>query len=292
MYAGINIDLELNQGTNFIHWITLGDFRLSERPDRERASRKGGHPDFKFVDNSGKEYVIEYTRLLNKTLRNLEHFAESHIAIPLQGKLPGTYKLEIMVDQIGRGWITVEMANLIISEIEALIQSGFQDKIYQLSNGFTLQKVREDGNRLVPWLIGMTLPADLHNNDPIARELEKEFHNIVQSSDRKLEGYLGARILLLGLSQSGLDCEFHAQHFKDSQGVMLTWADKEGKTLKNLDYIYLEPGINVWAGSSNNLHVKVFAGHKYIDGKASYYPLLWQRPGNSNPSSLVILSDY
>jgi len=274
-----DLDLELNQGTNFMHWITLGDFRLLERPDRECISRKGGHPDFRFEDKAGKEYVIEYTRLLQKTLRNLEYFAESHIASPLQGKLPGTYTLEIMVDHIGRGWITVEAANLVVSEIMRLMQSDIQSKTGQLSSGFNLHKVSEDGSRLVPWLIGPTLPAELRLDDPLARELEKEFHDIVQSTDRKLDGYTGARILLLGLSQSGLDREFHAQRFINGQGVMLTWADNEGKAVKNLDYIYLEPGINVWSGSSDNLHVKVFAGHKYTESKAGYYPILWQRPG-------------
>jgi len=274
-----DLDFELDQGTNFMHWVTLGNFELLERPDRERVSRKGGHPDFIFKDRVGKEYVIEYTRLLQKYLRNLEYFAESNIAVPLQGQLFGTYTLEIIVDYIGRGWITVEEASRVVTEIMEIMRSDIGSKPRQLSSGFTLRKVREDGSRLVPWLIGPTLPAELQLNDPLARELEREFHDIVQSTDRKLEGYTGARVLLLGLSQSGLDREFHAQRFKDGQGVMLTWANNEGKTVRNLDYIYLEPGINVWSASSNNSHVKVFAGHKYTESKAGYYPLLWQRVG-------------
>ena len=121
--------------------------------------------------------------------------------------------------------------------------------------------------------------GELTIDNPLARELEKEFRHIIQSTDRKLEGYSGARILLLGLSQSGLDYEFHAKRFKDGQGIMLTWAENEGKMVRNLDYIFLEPGINVWSGSSDSLHVKVFAGHKYTNSKAGYYPQVWQRRG-------------
>lgn len=273
------VDLELSQGDQFMHWIALDGYLLLERPDRERSSRKGGNPDFRFKDKQGKEYVIEYTRLLNKNLRNLEHFTANHIALPLHGKLPGTYTLEILVDQIGRGWLNDNVANTIYSEIVDLIQSGFHKETYQLNNGFTIRKVREDGSKLVPWLIGKILPAELHLDDPLAIELEKEFRTIVQSAERKFEGYSGARILLLGLSQSGLDYEFHAKRFKDGQGIMLTWAENEGKMVKNLDYIYLEPGISIWSGSSDNLHIKVFAGHKYTSSKAGHYPLLWQRQG-------------
>lgn len=276
-------ELELEQANHFMKWITTGNFKLLEKPELQRPSRKGGQPDFRFEDGAGQEYVLELTRLLNKKLKRLEKFVRDNICASVKGQLPGTYTLEIPVDLIGRGWIEPEIAKQTIAEISALLKSGTLGEVQQLGTGFVLCKVRDDGNRLAHWLTAKTLPPELALDDTIARELEKEFHKIVQSADKKFKGYTGTRILLIGLSQSGLDWEFHAQRFKDSQGIMLVWADNEGKTLVNVDHIYLEPGISVWqpepSVSGTQWGCKVFAGHRYTNSKAGHYVLLWQRPG-------------
>lgn len=267
--------LELKQANHFMRWVTRKSFKLLERPEVECPSRQGGHPDFRFGDNAGNECVLEITRLLNKKLKNLEKFIEGNIAMNVEGQLSGTYTLTIPVDEIGRGWMNPEVAKKTATEILSLAQSGALCESQHLSTGFVISRVLEHGARLVPWLSAPSLPAKLALNDPRARELEKEFRKILESTDNKCEGYAGLRILLIGLSQSGLYWQFHAQRFKGSQGIMITWAENEGRTLVNLDYIYLEPGISVWQADQR----KVFAGHRYTDAQAGHYILLWQRPG-------------
>ncbi len=276
--------LELDWANHFMHWVSLGNSKLLEKPDRERHSRQGGHPDFRFEDGAGREYVLELTRLMRKELRKLENFLQECISPRFENQLPGTYVLEIPVDATGRGKIDPQVARNVVAEISQLVQSGVLSHTQRLSTGFVLSKVREDGSRLVPWLLAPEVPYDLALTDPIARELEEEFRGIVKEADQKFRDYDGARILLIGLSQSGLDHDFHASRVKDGQGVMLMWAQDAGEDLANVDYVYVEPGINVWQptpSSSDNLTLrKVFAGHRYVNSKAGYYVLLWQRTGS------------
>lgn len=264
--------LETSQADHFMKWITEGPFTLLERPDVERPSRPGGYPDFRFKADAGHEYVLELTRLLAKELKNLEKFAIDSISTAVDCQLSGTYTLGIPVDYLGRARIKPEAAKQTVIEILELIRSGALGETAQLTAGFTVSKVRDDGSRLVPWLISPKLPPDLKLDDPRANELEKEFCNIVLSADHKFQGFAGRRIILISLSQSGLDWQFHAQRFRDSKGVMLTWAENVCKMVTNVDFIYLEPGVNVWHESS-----KVFTGHKYANSPAGYYVLLWQR---------------
>lgn len=280
-------DLELNQASHFMKYITGGSFRLLERPDLERPSRKGGHPDFRFGDEAGNEYVLELTRLLTRKLRNLEKFVKDNISARVEGKLPGKYGLKVSVDQIGRGWITPKVAAEIVAEVLALAQSGTLRQTQQLRAGYVLSKVGEDGSSLVPLIIGPLLPPDLTLTDPLARELEREFQKIVHEADQKFQGYSRRRVVLIGLSQSGLYWGFHAKTHKDGQGVMLTWADNEGRKLVNTDYVYLEPGFGVWQEDGKEVPQKVFTGHIHVDTKAGYYILLWQRPGTPRLPGVV-----
>ncbi|MDO8749654.1 MAG: hypothetical protein Q7K03_00690 [Dehalococcoidia bacterium] len=275
--------LELDWANHFMHWVTLGKFNLLEKPDDERPSRKGGHPDFRFEDDAKREYVLELTRLMKKELRNLEKFLLASVSRPIGNQLPGTYVLQIPVDAIGRNWIDPQVAQETVVEISQLVRSGTLGQAQKLRSGFVLTRVREDGGKLVVQLVAPELPYDLALNDPIAKDLGKEFRSIVQEADQKFQGYTGARVLLIGLAQSGLNHEFHAGRSKDGKGIMLMWADNEGKALRNIDYIYVEPGISVWQpglSSGETLTLRnIFVGHRYTDSKAGHYVLLWQRTG-------------
>ena len=246
-----------------------------ERPDFDRPSRLGGHPDFIFEDSKKQTYVLELTRLLTPQLRSLEKTVSKRICIPVGHLLPGTFVLHIrLTDPLGRGRISPRVLNLTAQEIATLAQHGDIQDVQQLDTGFVLRRVKNDGNKLVPWITSLELPFDLTDAHPVAGALRTAFQELVLEADRKFCGYNPYRILIIGTSQSGLNLEFHAGRYKDGQGILLTWIAHLSLGLANTDAILLEPGINVWSTGG-----KVMAGHKYIDNKAGYYRELWRRPG-------------
>lgn len=269
--------LEEKQARHFMRWITNENLSPIEKPDQMRPPRQGGHPDYRFKDSTGHQYVLELTRLLTKELRKLESFVEKEICEPVESHLAGTCILHIPLDDSrGKGKITPEVAECTKEEISRLIIASKLQETQCLSTGFVLSKVRDDGHKLVPWVTAPTLPYDLSISDPIAEELQKEFEEVILGNDGKFRDYGGTKILLIDISQSGLDWEFHAQRFKDSQGILLTWVENMPQAPVNIDFIYLEPGVRVWQG--NNMH-RVLAGHKYVDKQAGHYICLWCRQG-------------
>jgi hypothetical protein len=220
-------------------------------------------------------YVLELTRLSTPQLRSLEETVSSRICIPVGQSLHGTFALHIrLTDPLGRGRISPHVLNLTAQEITTLAKRGDLQDTQQLSAGFVLRKVRDDGNKLVPWITSPELPFDLTDAHPVAGALRTAFEDLVLEADRKFLGYKPYRILIIGTSQSGLNLEFHAGRYKDGQGILLTWIANLSLRLANTDAILLEPGINVWSTGG-----KVMAGHKYVDSKAGHYPELWRRPG-------------
>lgn len=270
--------LELDQARHFMRWVTGEDFSPVDKPDCTRAPRAGGHPDYIFRDSRGQEYALELTRLLTQELRKLEQFVENSISGAVQSSLPGTYILRIpLADPRGKGRIDPVVANSTVQELMGLLQSHNLKESQRLSTGFDLIRVRDDGNRLVPWVTAPKLPYDLAVDHAIAKELEGEFFGLISEADHKFKDYGGLRVLLVNISQSGLDLEFHAQRFRDSQGIMLTWAENVSRISTNVDSICLEPGVRVWEADGD----RVLAGHKYIESKAGYYVELWHRLGIS-----------
>lgn len=267
--------LELEQARHFLRWVTKEELTPIDKPDYMRPSRPGGHPDYVFRDSGGQEYVLEVTRLLTPELRQLEQFVGNHICRAAESYLMGTYILRIrLADPRGKGRIDPTIARSTVQEIMKLVQDGNLQTTQVLSSGFTLIKVRDDGNRVVPWVTATELPFDLADDQPVAKDLEREFHRLILEADSKFRGYSGTRVLLINTSQSGLNLEFHAQRFRDSQGVMLTWVQNTPLVSTNIDSICLEPGVNVWEAGSNE---RVLAGHKYTESRAGYYVELWHR---------------
>jgi len=268
---------EVAQAQRFVRWVVGQDCELDDTPDaRGRQSRPGGNPDAVFQDPSGQRYVVEVTRLLTQEVRKLESFASERIAVPLSGKLPGTFLLELRFPRHGR--LCPDVAASIVQQITELTRSSRLPDSQVLASGFPLRRVRPEGSRVVPWIIGPSLPYDLREDDPSAGELKKLFEEQMREADRKFQGWDGNRILLMDIGQSGLDEEFHAGKFRGGQGILLTWAESTCAQTQNMDFLFLEPGVHVWQPTSTSGEmVELYAGHRYVDATRGFYPLLWCR---------------
>ncbi len=275
MNITLKTSLELDSAKHFMSWITREDLTPIDKPDQSQRSRPGGHPDFVFEDSRKRRYTLELTRLLNKKLRDLENTVASQVCSPVGHQLPGTYLLHVhLTNPLGRGRIAAEVLKQTADEITNIIKDGTLQNTQQLSTGLVLQKARDEGNRLVPWITSPELPFNLTDAHPVAKELRLAFEALVEEANLKFQGYDPYRLLLIATSQSGLDIVFHAGAFKDGKGILPTWMDALSKRISTIDAIFLEPGINVWSVGG-----KVMAGHKYIESKAGYYPELWRRSG-------------
>lgn len=269
---------EVEQARHFISWVTREDLPPAEEPDYTRPSRPGGHPDFIFEDSSGELYILEITRLLTPELRSLEEFVKKHLATPLEGNLDGTYTLEIPAQNLVGMRLPKRTTQQLKDEIETLI--GNPNRMpgpYRLSNDFTLTKVRDDMSKLVPWITIAELPLNLDARSKVGRGLRYELARILSEGDTKFDGYSGHRIVLIDISQCGLDVDFHAGFSKSGPGIVRRWCSKLLKKTSNIDHVCLEPGIRVWKTSMN----RVLTGHKYVDKQAGHYPEVWTRPGLS-----------
>jgi len=132
-------------------------------------------------------------------------------------------------------------------------------------------------SKLVPWITMAELPLYLDGRSKVGRGLRDELARIVSECDTKFEGFSGHRIVLLDISQCGLDVDFHAGFSKSGPGIVRKWCSKLLKKTSNIDHVCLEPGIRVWKTSMN----RVLTGHKYVDKQAGHYPEVWTRTGLS-----------
>ena len=274
--------LDLAQAARFVRWLTGQDCRLIDKPDAPgRQSRNGGHPDGVFGGASGERYIVEVERLLTPELRQLENYAIEKIARPFEGRVSGTFTLELRIDRLMSARLPVDLTIDTVKEIEAAISSGHLQESQALATGFPLRRVLKDGNRIVPWIVAEELPYDLRDDNPAASRLRVKFREQVEKANRKFEGWQGNRIVLLDIGQSGLDIEFHATRVRDGQGILLTWAETLCRKLKNIDFIFLEPGVRVWAPTSNpdKMH-QIYAGTRWVDQPRGFYHHLWCRPGH------------
>jgi len=275
----------MENAKHLMMWITKEDLDPLEKPDFTRPSRQGGHPDFIFEDSRQCKYALEITRLLSPKLRSLEKAVMDKVCAPVEHLLPGTYALDIQLpNPIGEGRIAPVVLDQTKREIAKILKNGTLQDTQQLSTGFVIWKARDKDNRLVPRIITPLLPHDLTDAHPFAKELRAAFEKLVNETDLKFLGYAPYRILLIGISQSGLDIDFHAGRFKDGKGILLTWMDDLCQRIVNIDAIFLDPGVNVWSSQG-----KVMTGHKYVDSQSSSHPELWRRP-NVGPLLIKFLA--
>ena len=147
--------------------------------------------------------------------------------------------------------------------------------------GFKLTKVLPQGSRLVPQIVGPSIRYDVTEGDSSLVELKRLFPQQVDEAESKLRNWGGNRIMLMGIGQSGLDWEYHAQKFKGGQGVLLTWADNKCQNTRNLDFLFLELGVHVWQVSPGLGHgPQIYTGTKWVDQSLGFSPLIWRRLGH------------
>lgn len=269
------LGIELECAKHFIWFITREELSPICKPDAIwMPTRK--HPDYIFQNALGKIYILELTRWLTPELRRLEHLALKNIADPLKDNLQGECTLELPLDSFKDGKIPKRTSEVLVSEIQAITIASPIAQQNQLSFGCTLCKVSENGARLIPWITQKKLPYDLDVDSKAAKTLQKELEKSLREAEGKFRGYSGYRVLLINISQCGLDIDYHAHAsvFKDGQGIILTWLNALSEQPSNIDYIYLEPGIHVRQNQK-----MVFTGHKHVGAHRGYYVEVWRRTG-------------
>ena len=133
----------------------------------------------------------------------------------------------------------------------------------------------------MPQIVGPSIANNVTEGDPSLVELKNLFDQQIDEAESKLRDWVGNRILLIDIGQSGLDWEFHALKFKGGQGILLTWAEDKCPHTRNLDFVFLEPGVHVWQVSSESGRgPQIYAGTKWVDQPRGFYPLLWRRLGH------------
>ena len=273
---------ELERATHFMRWVAREDLSPLEKPDRARRSRPGGHPDFVFCDSAGQHYNLEIGRWLPRELLEVEDFLDQRLACHFHGVLEGTYVLRIPVElPIVR--LGPAMIDRLRSSIDGLLagEHGVPDTV-ELGSGTTLAKVREDGSRLVPWIAARELPLTLDARNRAGRSLKEKLSSVISEAHTKFEGYSGQRIVLLDITQSGLDIDYHAGYSSDGLGIVLRWCSQLIERRFNIDRVFLEPGVRLWSGAGGGM-TRILTGHRHIDGHEGYYREIWTQPNLQRP---------
>ncbi len=270
---------------HFIRWLTRANPVSIQRLDIQRqtlAARKW--PDFEVRDAEGQLYVLELTRLLPPEIRELERFLTTNVSSVVQSKYPRVsdeaYSLEVHFELLPQGRVSKTMAHQLVGKISEIVSAKPNMTNWELSPGFTLRHVADAKGGIRPWISMMPLPAIPPHNDPHVRLLRRTFEDVIVESDAKFDGLARERVLLMNIEQSCLDTEDACSHFKDGQGILLTWAEECLPQSSNIDAVYVEPGTQVWQGWD---HHRVLAGHKYIGEPSGRYEMIWQRRIDSDP---------
>jgi hypothetical protein len=236
----------------------------------------GKHPDFLFEDTRGQKYVFEVTRLVTPELYRVEEFAWRHISSPLNEMLPGTYALWFSLDGTSRYGIAPAAANGIVNDVRRRFQQGQLADRFRPAPGFLIEKLDSTGHSLRPMVLAKDLPYDLRADDPAAIALEGQFRRAIHEASSKFESYPGRSVLLLDISQSGLDIEFHAMSLGGESGLMAAWIARLRPELAKVPEIYLEPGVRAW--TADEPPQRILAGTRYTDQQRGFYVRLRPPP--------------
>ena len=271
-----NIDekpgLELELAKYFMRRVTKHDPSRIRKLDIDKRRRR---PDFAFYYASGERYTLEIERWLTPELRQLQAQVEESVAKPLENRLVGTYVLYIPFSKFKDGQIPQEEARRIVSEIQQIVRSSAERKTYVLDEGLSISKVSDDGGRLVPMVIQPELPVYLDENSQEVIILREKLEEILLKAHDKFRWYRGARVLLLDISQCGLDIDYHAGISKEGPGIVCKWLEELLKPSARIDYVCLGQ-MRLWKGASGD---RIVTGHKYVDKPVPNYRDVWHRPG-------------
>ena len=263
-------DPELEHAEHFIQWVTLSEpsriVRLDWRKDRKR-------PDFAFYYPSGQRYTLELTSWLTPELKELQSFLQAEVSHPLGDCLLGTFALYIPFEKLLNGRVTVKQAHSLIAEIKQIYNSHIEQRIYQLSIR-TLAKVRDDGHKLVPIL---TCPETVYldENSKTTKKLKSELSKILSEAKRKFHYYRGIRVLVLDISQNGLDIDYHACVSKEGPGIVCRWLSTMLNPSAGIHYVCLSQGMRVWGGGGFR---RMLTGHVYEGKPMPNYKDIWHKP--------------
>ncbi|MDD4984211.1 MAG: hypothetical protein PHQ43_00280 [Dehalococcoidales bacterium] len=264
-------NLELEQSTHFMQWITMCNptrvIRLDWKKDRKR-------PEFAFYYPSGQRYTIELTSWLTPELKMLRSFLQAKVADPLFGSLPGTFALYIPFEKLSNGRVTKTQAAQLVSEIMQICNLNTFPGMKPLSLG-SLSKVRDEGRKLVP-VITCAETVYLDEASQSTNELKEELSEILREAQGKFRGYRGMRVLVLDISQNGLDIDYHAGISKEGPGIVCQWINSMLTTITPIHYICLSQGMRVWGGNGFR---RMLTGHKYEGQTAPNYKEVWRKPG-------------
>jgi hypothetical protein len=125
-------------------------------------------------------------------------------------------------------------------------------------------------------VLAKDLPYDLRADDPAAIALEGQFRRAIHEASSKFESYPGRSVLLLDISQSGLDIEFHAMSLGGESGLMAAWIARLRPELAKVPEIYLEPGVRAW--TADEPPQRILAGTRYTDQQRGFYVRLRPPP--------------
>lgn len=266
-------DSELEQSRHFMQWVTMCEparvVRLDQRKDRNR-------PEFAFYYPSGQRYTLELTAWLTPELKKLQSFLRAKVSQPMEGSLPGTFALYIPLDKLGDGQVTAEQAHSLIAEIKQICGSHVEQRTYQLSIG-ALSKVRDNGHKIVP-VITCPETVYLDENSKTTKILKSELGKILSEAQRKFRYYRGLRVLVLDISQNGLDVDYHAGISKEGPGIVCRWLSAMLDFSAAIHYVCVSQGMRVWGGVSFS---RMLTGHIYEGKPAPNYKEVWRKAGLS-----------
>lgn len=252
----------------FLRRLTKGaPLTLCGKPDAPgKPSRPGGSPDYVYEDPSGQRYVVEATRVLNPETRALESFLKRHVCERLASVVQGRWVLEYEMETFSERRPSKHEAADWVATIEH--QSGQSGGMLTLGPGVTARRVGTEGTGVVPWIEAPRLPVRLSEAD--ALRFQTHVSGILTEAATKFAGYEGQRLLLIDISQAGLDWEFHVLPSRDGPGPVLTWVQSVPPS--NLDAVYLDTGVRVWHPPSMR---RVVSGHRFIDKATAFYIRVW-----------------
>lgn len=245
------------------------------KPDLQAANRTlRKHPDYVFREASGAtDYVIELTELLPREIRRLEAFAKREICADFAGRVQGTYTLEIPMENLPNGLLAKQMVPSIRQALERyFVSSGTP---VQFPCGIHVNRVRETGSLLVPWLGMPELADDISETSPVILARERMFRAFLKESNEKFNNYPGHKALMISLSGSGLDRNLHLGVTADGPSLVNRWCQQYFSAQGNIDSVWVDPGVGVWSFEEQNERRRVYRGHKYVDEWAGYYVQVW-----------------
>lgn len=266
-------ELELEQSRHFMQWVTMSEparvVRLDQKKDRNR-------PEFAFYYPFGQRYTLELTSWLTPELKRLGSFLQAEVSQPLSGSLFGTFALYIPFEKLLNSQVTRMQAHSLIAEIKQICSSYVEQGTYQLCVG-TLAKVRDDGNKLVP-VITCPETVYLDENSKTTKNLKSELGKILREAQRKFRYYRGIRVLLLDVSQNGLDIDYHAGISKEGPGIVCRWLSTMLSPSTAIHYVCLSQGMRVWGGGNFS---RMLTGHIYEGKPIPNYREVWRKAGLS-----------